>query len=222
MRTTSSRYRILALLLLTPLLGFPQAPQTKAAVTTLIVKGYSGQAPVIQANGKSYVEIESLARLTNGTLSFQANQITLSFPASGAVPAPPQADRLSKEFLRAVIEEMSVIGEWRTGLVNAVQGNNPLSQDWADSYRRNADSKLSLASTTVTTEPDKNLLLLLRTEFNNMQALSDRYVDLRKSQTFVSPDSLDSDPLNRQIQNCAHGLASMTTGGQFVDVAACH
>ena len=79
-----------------------------------------------------------------------------------------------------------------------------------------------LASTTVTTEPDRNLLLLLRSEFNRMQALSDRYVAMHKSQTFVSPDSLDSDPLNQQLQNCAHGLASLTAGGQFVDVASCH
>ena len=36
---------------------FPQVPQQK---TTLTVEGYPGRAPVIQLNGKSYVEIESL------------------------------------------------------------------------------------------------------------------------------------------------------------------
>jgi hypothetical protein len=199
-----------------------QTPQTKSALTTLTVKGYSGQAPVIQANGKSYVEIESLARLTNSTLSFQANQITLSLPASGAVAASTQGDRLSKEFLRAVIEEMSAIGEWRTGLVNAIQGSNPVTQDWADSHRRNGAERLSLASTAVTTEADRSLLLLLKSEFNSMQALSDRYVAMHKSQTFISPDSLDNDPLNQQIQNCAHGLASLTAGGQFADIGSCH
>jgi hypothetical protein len=45
---------------------------------------------------------------------------------------------------------------------------------------------------------------------------------MHNTQTFVSPDSLDSDPLNQQIQNCAHGVASLTASGQFVDVASCH
>lgn len=222
MRTTLAR-PVIALFLLAPVLGLPQPPQTKAAaLTVLTVKGYSGQAPVIQANGKSWVEVESLARLTNSTLSFQANQITLSLPASGAVPASTQTDRLSKEFLRAVIEEMSAIGAWRTGLANAIQSGSPITQDWADSFRRTADNRLALASTTVTTEPDRNLLLLLRSEFSNMRVLSDRYVAMHNTQTFVSPDSLDSDPLNQQIQNCAHGVASLTASGQFVDVASCH
>jgi len=186
------------------------------------VKGYPGQAPVIQANSNSYVEIESLARLTNGTLSFQANQVTLSFPASDAAPLSTQTDRLSKEFLRAEIEVMGAIGDWRTGLATAIQSSNPITQDWADRYRRNANSRLSLASTSVTTEADRNLLPLIRSEFNNMQLLSDRYVAMHKSQTFVAPDSLDNDPLNQQVENCGHGLASVTAGGQFVEVASCH
>ena len=221
MTATWSRSTVMVLLSLAPTLGRPQAPQAKAATATLTVKGYSGQAPVIQVNGKSYVEIESLARATNGTLSFQGSQVTLSLPAPTAIPAAP-TDRLSKEFLRAAIEEMSAIGEWRTGLASAVQSGSPLTQDWADGYRRNADSRLALASTAVTTDADRNLLALLRSEFGNMQALSDRYVALHKSQTFVSPDAMDSDALNRQIQNCAQGVASLTAGGQFVDVASCH
>jgi hypothetical protein len=219
-----SRDKLLSLIMLTPMLGLAQPAQPKVTATTLTVKGYSGQAPVIQVNGKTYVEIEALARLTNGTLSFQGNQTTLS-PGSGATAAAAQTERrpgVSKEFLKAVIEEMSVIGEWRTGLVNAVENTNPLTQDWADGYRRNADSKLALASTAVATDPDRSLLVLVRSEFNNMQALSEKYVVLRKNQTFVSPDSLDNDPLNQQIQNCGHGLASQTAGGPFVDVAACH
>ena len=226
MKATWPRILTTVLFLLAPTLGRPQASQTKpgaAPITTLTVKGYSGQAPVIQANGKSYVEIESLARLTNGTLSFQGNQITLALPApGGGVAASTPADRLSKEFLRAVIEEMSAIGDWRTGLVSAVQSGNPITQEWADIHRRNANSRLSLASTAVTAEADRNFLALLRGEFNSIQALSDRYVALHKSQTFVPPDSLDSDPLNQQIQNCAQGLAALTASGQFVDVAFCH
>lgn len=222
MNAQSSGNRILALFLLTPILGFPQQPQPRAMLT---VKGYSGQVPVIEINGKSYVDIESLARLTNGTVSFQANQVTLSFSAPGAPSTSIQADRparLSKEFLKAAIEEMNVVSEWRTGLINTVQHNNPLTQEWADGYRRNADNKLSLASAAAVTEPDRALLVLLKGAFTNVQALSDKYVAMHNSQTFVAPDALDGDQLNRQIQSCADGLAPVISSSQFQDVPACH
>src|ERR1019366_7571087 len=173
----------------------------------------------------SYVEIESLARLTNSSISFQANQITLTLPAPVATPVPAQADqpaRLSRDFLRAGIEEMAVIGEWRTAIANAIQNNYPVTEDSADSYRRNAASKLELAATTVVTEPDRSVLLLFRNEFDKMRGLSDKYLAIRKSLTYISPDSLDNDPLNQQIQACARGLAALTSSDQLPDVAACH
>jgi hypothetical protein len=91
-----------------------------------------------------------------------------------------------------------------------------------EGHRRNADSKLAVASTTVVTEPDRNLLLLLKNEFSNLQQLTVQYLAMRKSLTYIAPDSLDNDLLNQKIQNCAQGLASMTASGQFQDVATCH
>jgi hypothetical protein len=214
--------RIPALILLLPGLGLSQATQPKAILT---VKGYAGQAPVTQINGKAYVELESLARLTNGSISFHANQITLtpgvlSVNPPSAVTDPPA--KLSKDFLKTEIETMTVIEEWRSAMVNAIQSNQPVTEDWASGYRRNADGKLALASASAGTDPDRNVLLLLRNEFSNMQQLSEKYLALRKSLTYISPDSLDDDPLNQQLVSCARDLASMATTGQFQDVSSCH
>ena len=216
------RNGILALLLLLPEVGLSQAPQPKAALT---VKGYPGSVPVIQINGKSYVEIESLARLTSGSVGFQGNQITLTLASSVASPAAAQTDqpvKLSKGLLKAEIEAMTAIGEWRTSIANAIQNNSPVAEDSLDGYRRDADSKLALASPTAVTDAYRSVLQLLRNEFNNMQKLSVQYLAMRKSLTYISPDSLDNDPLNQQIQNCARGLASLTASGQFQDIAVCH
>src|ERR1700733_1665361 len=107
--------KIPALLLLLPALGLSQAPQQK---TTLAVDGYPGRAPVIQVNGKSYVEVEALARLTGGSVTFQTNQITLKLTpsvANVANVAPAQTEqppKLARGFLQAGIEEMAVIEEW--------------------------------------------------------------------------------------------------------------
>src|SRR5215831_19221460 len=45
---------------------------------TLVVSGHAGSVRVTQMNGRSYVEVEALARVVNGTLSFSGNQITLT------------------------------------------------------------------------------------------------------------------------------------------------
>ena len=222
MSAKSSRHIVLAFVLLATRLSFAQALPPK---TVLSVEGYAGQAPVLRINGKSYVEIDALARATNGTVSFQTNHITLSLPAPGAVAATGQqapAPKLSKPFLRMVIDEMSVLAEWRAGIAAAIQGNGAITEQWADGYKRNADGRLELAATTASTEPDRSLLAMLRTESSNVHALSDKYVGLRKSQSFVDQDALASDALNQQVESCAQGLTAVATSGQFLDVGACH
>ena len=58
---------ISAALLMLPANGNAQTPP-KAPIFT--IAGHPGEAQLLQVDGKSYVEIESLALLTQGTLSF--------------------------------------------------------------------------------------------------------------------------------------------------------
>lgn len=66
----------LSLILLLSLSSFAQQN------LTLIVSGQPGQVPIVQINGKSYVDIDALARLTNSSLSFKGNQVILTPPGS--------------------------------------------------------------------------------------------------------------------------------------------
>ena len=76
----------LIVLFCVPIVGVAQTAAPR--VGTLAVAGHAGQVPVVQINGKTYVDVESLARLTGGSLSFQANQTTLTLPSAPA-SAPP-------------------------------------------------------------------------------------------------------------------------------------
>ncbi len=210
--------------LLAPLSCYSQAP---AQSGSLLIAGHADKAPVVQISGKSYVDIESLARVTNGSISFQGNQITLTLPGSGTAIAaptasPPPKPGFSKDFLRAGIEEMAVIREWRIAIVNAVQNNYPVAEEWVSGHRRTADSKLQLVSAAASTDSDRSGLALLSNEFNNMQKLSDKYLAMHKSLTYISPDAFDNDPLDQQVLDCSRGLASLAASSQFEDVAACH
>ena len=76
----------------------------------------------------------------------------------------------SVEFLKAGIEEMSVIREWRIAIVNAVQTNSPVTDDWVSGYRRAADSRLSLAEAAASTDPDRQAMVMLRTDVQQYAA----------------------------------------------------
>ena len=77
MRKTRSIAWSLFALLITSGMAFGQAGQQTA---TLVVNGQSGKAPVIQNNGRTYVDVGALAQIAQGSLSFSGKQIVLTIP----------------------------------------------------------------------------------------------------------------------------------------------
>jgi hypothetical protein len=190
--------------------------------TTLVIAGQSGSAKIIRVEGRNYVEVEGLARLMNSSMSFNGNQIVLTMPGSTAdTPAPAEATGFSKDFVTAGIEAMALVREWHAALGNAIQRGYPLSDDWLNAYRNKARQALRLASVAVTSPADKSAFPFLTKEFNNMQNLSNKYVQLTVSRAYIDPNSLDSDPLDQKFLSCGHSLASMATTNQFVDDGSC-
>jgi hypothetical protein len=213
---------ILATSLVLALCNAAQAPQT------LIVNGQPTQITVVQMNGHSYVDLEALARAASGSLSFSGNQIALTLPGASNTPAPAPVSanlaansEFSKSFMRAGIEQMTIIREWRTALANAVQNGFPITDDWLASYRSQATTALRLSFVAISTDSDRNAYRLLNIEFENMKLLSNNYVALRQSMQFIEPDSLAKDALNQKILDCAHSLAAMAANGQFVEDGSC-
>jgi hypothetical protein len=213
----------LAVLLALPIAAIAQAPQQAG---TLTIAGQPDHASLVQINGKSYVEIESLARITHGSVRFQGNQTILTLPASASTASqsaqPNKPPQLSEGFLRAEIEELTAIREWRVAIVTAVQTNNPVTENWVGGLRRSADSKLVLAIAAATTDPDHNAAELLRNEFTNMLQMSDQFLAMHSKSSYTPPDSFDSNPLDQKILSCARGLASMAATKQFQDEPSCH
>ncbi len=226
MRKKSWRcWLILLGLLIVPGFALSQAVQQSR---TLVVNGQSGQVKAMEVDGRWYVDLESLARIANGTLGFSGNRITLTLPGSAATasaaapPSAPANSGFSKGFLRDSIEEMAVIREWRSALVYSIDNNYPVQEDWVERFRGQAATSLGLASVAASSDSDRSADQLLRNEFDNMSALSDKLLAARKAASFVSPESLQDDPLNQNILTCARSLASMAVGGQFADDASCH
>jgi hypothetical protein len=198
--------------------------QSAPDARTLSIAGQSDYVKIVELNGKAYVEVEGVARLTRGSLTFQGNRILLTLPSEPVHASPtasPATQGFSKGFLQTGIEQMNAIREWRITIVNSIRNNSPVSEEWVSELQRRAQKNLALVGTARSTEDDRNGYLLLAAEFANMRKLSDDFLSRRKRLQYIDPDSIDNDPLDRQILACAHSLASMAADNQYRDEAAC-
>ncbi len=213
---------ILTAILLVPLLVLV-AQQTNS----LLIDGPRGQAKVIQAQGKNLVEVDDLARITGGSLRFTENQIILVLPGGSdtslqpAQTEPVPSVGYSKPFIAAGIETMREILEWHAALKTAIERGYPLSDEWLGSFRRQIQSSLKHAEASASTDMDQKAVPLLVNEFNNMEALTDRYLKITASRDYLAPDSLNNDPLEQKVLTCWRSMESMASSNQFVDDGSC-
>jgi len=209
------------LLLALPLLMSAQsAPQPQV----LVVNGQAGKTGVLLLNGHSYVDVEAVAQIANGSVAIGDHQITLTVPPGSSTGASGQDANpgFSKGFLSAAIESMAAVREWRTGIATAVENSISVTDSWVSAFQRQASDSLRQASVAAATATDRSALQLLTNEYNNMKRWSDQMIAARKNLQYMSPSDINGDPLFQQILTCSHSLAAMAASGQFQDIDSCH
>jgi len=208
--------------------------QSEQLKRTLVVNGQSGDATIIQINGRSYIDLETLARIANGSLTFQGTQIVLTIPSSSAEATPTTAaDRqaadsgLSTDFMRAAIQDLATIKEWYSTLAYAIQRGVPGDGSRLFIFRDKAAQGLKLARASALNDTDKSALQLLTAHFNDVQKWTDMLVESRKSlgtaNYSLSANALNDDALYQRINRCSQFLGTMLPGGKFEDDgSSCH
>ena len=218
-----------------PLLPFAALAQSDQHSRVLVIDGQAGQAPVIEKNGRAYVDVEALTEIAHASLSFKADRIVLSLPTSNLNPstAEPSAEPgnspiagLSRDFMLAGIEEIATMREWANTLAYAIENGYPISEHWAGNSREQAAHDLRLAAVAVSTESDQNALQLLTTEFEAVQKWSNKLLQERKAMNTAkyatSDKALRDDPASQKIVTCGRFLAAMLGSGFFKDDPSCH
>jgi hypothetical protein len=163
----------------------------------------------------------------NGSLGYQGRQITLTLPGATRTeqtlpPAGQSANpAFSRDFLKAAIETLSDVREWRSALLVAVENGYKMTDAWLEQYHAPAAKNLRLASIAATTASDRDALRLLSKELDHMQELSNRVLTARKNLSYITPDSIKKDPLDQKILKCARSLAAMAASGEFQDDGSC-
>jgi hypothetical protein len=213
---------MLVAILLLPLLVLPAQ-----FMSSLLIDGQQEQARVIQVQGKNYVEVDELARITGGSLRLVGNQIILTLPGSGDTSSqavrsePTPLVGYSRQFLTAGIEAMREILEWHAALKTAIEWSLPFSDESFEIYRREVQASLKFAEVAASTDMDQKAFPLLANEFNTMTALTDKYLKMHARMDYIEPGALSKDPLEQKLLTCWRSLESMTSSHQFVDDGSC-
>ena len=209
------------------------AAQEQRPRLTLVIQDCTVETPVIQMQGRTLVDVQDLARITNGSLSFERDQMILTMPrcdASKTAGDNTSKSRFSGTFTKAGIEAMASIREWGGMLMITVQNGYPVGNTMAGNaitaYQGRAADGIALASSAASTDSDNRGLELLKNEFNNVQAWAETFTKARNSLSAAnlttSETAIKNDPDIQKLVHCGEFLAQMFAGGTFRDDAACH
>lgn len=201
--------------------------------STLVVNGHPGEAPTVQIDGRTYVDLESIARIAKGSLQAQGDRIVLQIPSptsdgpvAGHEPEMQSPAGLSREFTKSSIETIASMREWASTLAYAIQNGYGVTERWIADYREQAANDLRLASAAASTESDRKALQLLTHQFDAVKEWSDKLVEAKNKMDVgryaTSPNALRDEPSSQKIIRCGHFLASMLGTGAFQDDASCH
>jgi hypothetical protein len=219
----------------------PEPGAAQKSATTFVVNGKTVDAQVLNIDGRSYVDIDSLtqiAQITNGSITVEPSRIVLTIPApasnapaaaSGNAPGeatPPAAVQgLSKGFVTTAIADLAEMREWRGATATMITYGLAVSEAWASSYHDRAQDGLTQATVAAATDDDREALGLLTNEFDRLAKWSGDTLAARQAlngaQT-IDPNTLQNDQTLAKINNCGEFLSGMLLSGAFSDNASCH
>lgn len=199
----------------------------------LIVNGKSA-GMVVQMGGHAYVDVETVAQFTNGSLTLERNRVVLTFPASGTSaapsagpatlpPAPPPG--LSRNFASLAIGELAEMREWRGAVGTILAYGVPVAGTWPQDYHDRVEANLEQVGVAVSTAADQDAMQLLRNQFSNVARWANDVVTTRQSlnaTNTVGPNTVQGDQTLARISNCSRFLNSMLVSGMFSDDQSCH
>jgi hypothetical protein len=189
---------------------------------------------VVQMGGHAYVDVETVAQFTNGSLTLERNRVVLTFPASGTSaapsagpatlpPAPPPG--LSRNFASLAIGELAEMREWRGAVGTILAYGVPVAGTWPQDYHDRVEANLEQVGVAVSTAADQDAMQLLRNQFSNVARWANDVVTTRQSlnaTNTVGPNTVQGDQTLARISNCSRFLNSMLVSGMFSDDQSCH
>jgi hypothetical protein len=199
---------------------------------TLIVNGRSA-GTAVQMGGRAFVDVETIAQFTNGTVTIEPSRVVLTFPESsttssanaGVVAPTVPPPGLSRNFASMAIAELAKMREWRGAVGTILAYGVPVVGTWPQDYHDRVDANLRQVGVAVATAADEESMQLLLNEFSNLTRWANDVVATRQSMNAtktIGENAMNNDPNLAKITNCSRFLSSMLVSGMFSDDQSCH
>ena len=213
-------------------LSFAGLIWAQSPARTLFVNGKSA-GNVVQMSGHAYVDVETVAQFTNGSVTIEPGRVVLTFPATtsnaaantGSAPAAAAPPGLSRNFASLAIAELAEMREWRGAVGTILAYGVPVVGTWPQDYHDRVDANLQQVSVAATTSADQDALQLLRNEFSNIARWANEVVATRQSLNAtrtIGENAMQNDQSLAKISACSRFLSSMLVSGMFSDDQSCH
>jgi hypothetical protein len=192
----------------------------------LVVNGKTSATALRVIDGRSYMDIESFAQITNGVVTFEANRVILTIPLAPSNATPLNVTPgLSSNFAKAAIASVAEMKEWQGALRAMVTYGLATGGDWARSYQDQVMTSLEQATAAASTDSDRAALQLLENQFANLAGWTNTLVAERQAldgAKTVDPNSLRNDPVLAKISACGSFLGEMLVSGAVADDPHCY
>jgi hypothetical protein len=193
---------------------------------TLVVNGTAISGKVVQIEGRSYVNLETLAQITRASVSEEPDKVVLTIPSpSSAAPPPPVKSGLSKGFEAAAIAALADMREWKGAIAAIISYGMPVVGSWPSDYRDRVEEAVGRAKIAASTTEDQDAVQLLHNEFTKLKDWAAGVVSTRQSlnaSRSVDPNALENDRALANIVDCGRFLNGMIVSGTFSDNTSCH
>jgi hypothetical protein len=191
----------------------------------LFLNGKLTNVVILQLNGHSYIDIEALAQITNGSVKFEPTQIALSIPSTNVdANASPRAPGLSKEFASAAIATLAEMKEWKGALGTMLNFGLAVDGSWVQANHERVQTSLTQSTVAATSSADHSALQLLNNQFANLAKWEGVLLAERKDHDgarTVAENSLQNDPVLAKFSSCGRFLSVMLGSGVFTDNPSC-
>lgn len=223
---------MLSLVTASAILSGAALAQSEHVQRRVSINGSAGSATIYRIDGKSFVELESLVRIANGSMAFQGDTIVLTFPAPQESLGPDTQARaqkddsgLSAEFKRTSIEHLGAIKQWINTITYAARQGVPGDGRRIVVLQDRATETLLQAKAEASSNSDQDALQLLTNNYNTLKAWSDKLIGERRTMDTgkysLSPDLIDRDETYQKIVACTKFLAATLPSGRFQDDRSC-
>jgi hypothetical protein len=184
----------------------------------------------VQLEDRSYVDIQALAQLARGSVTFEPDRIVLRIPATqpsrgSESGESTSTESISSDFQRAAIPVLGDMREWTGAISTLITTSFPVAGRWPQDYHDRVEADLMQASIAASSNADHQALQLLQNEAAAVGAWADKVVADRNTlnaDTTVDPNALQNDRVLAKISQCGRFLGGMIVRGTFADDSSCH